>query len=100
MVKSSEVSEAAFIPKVSIINDFEANGFGIHQLSDDDVIKIGGGDEVPNGIKGVIGAGTGLGEAYCYPIHGTDFYQVVPSEGGHTEFAGKSMEDFELREFL
>ena len=96
VVKASEVAESSGIPNVSIINDFEANGYGIHLLNDEDVIQIGGGEKNPAGVKGVIGAGTGLGEAYCYPIEGTSFYQVVPSEGGHTEFAGKSLEDFEI----
>lgn len=59
-------------------------------------------DNVPekHGVKGVVGAGTGLGEAYLSHRHGTEFYNVHPSEGGHTEFAGLTLEDYEFREFL
>jgi glucokinase len=57
-------------------------------------------EPVVNGIKGVVGAGTGLGEAYLAPRHGTDYYDVYPSEGGHTEFAGLHEVDYEFREYL
>jgi len=88
------------ISKVFILNDFEANGYGVQDLSPEDLISMTENEPVLHGVKGVVGAGTGLGEAYLAHRHGTDYYNVYPSEGGHTEFAGLSMEDYEFREYI
>ena len=46
------------------------------------------GEPVEGGTIGVMGAGTGLGEAYVAKSEGE--YKVFASEGGHTEFAAQS----------
>ena len=46
----------------------------------------------------VLGAGTGLGEGFL--IHTGQGYQVVPSEGGHTDFDPRNALQMPLPEFL
>jgi glucokinase len=77
-VVADEFSKELSIPKVVIINDFEANGYGVQLIGPDDYIAVTNNEPVKNGVKGVVGAGTGLGE------------------GGHTEFAGLTLEDYEF----
>jgi len=85
-VVAQEFSETLKIPHVMIINDFEANGYGVQIIGPDDYIPITENAPVPHGNIGVLGAGTGLGEAYLSHKHGTQYYNVHPSEGGHCEF--------------
>ncbi|MDB9527554.1 glucokinase [Oscillatoria sp. CS-180] len=81
-----------------LINDFEAIGYGVLQLEDNDVhpLQIG----IPNGSApvAVIGAGTGLGQGFLIPQNGKA--KVFPSEGGHADFAPRSELDFQLLKYL
>ena len=54
---------------------------------------------VSNGVKIVLGPGTGLGEAYLCKSEYSSYYEVYPCEGGHTDFSVRSREDFDLLEF-
>ncbi|GDX82282.1 glucokinase [Deltaproteobacteria bacterium] len=65
---------------VRLVNDFYAAARGISRLEPEDVVQIGGGAVVSGACLGVIGAGTGLGEAL---VVGN---RVVAGEGGHAEF--------------
>ncbi len=51
-----------------------------------------------NGVKLVIGPGTGLGQGFLTKSENSPYYDVFPSEGGHVEFSVRSKEDFELLE--
>lgn len=47
----------------------------------------------------VIGPGTGLGQGFLCKSEYAPFYEVYPSEGGHTEFSVRDQDDYELLEF-
>lgn len=47
----------------------------------------------------MIGPGTGLGQGFLCKSEYAPFYEVFPSEGGHSEFAVRNEEDFELLKF-
>ncbi|HAZ79495.1 MAG TPA: glucokinase [Porticoccaceae bacterium] len=68
-----------------IINDFEAVAHGITELSDNDLVQVGGQSPVKNKAIGILGAGTGLGVAGLIPFDGG--YHVVDTEGGHADYA-------------
>ena len=70
---------------VVLINDFDAVGHGISALKPEDLHTIQPGEELANGVRLVVGAGTGLGVAWM-SVQGKT-YQVHPSEGGHMDFA-------------
>lgn len=86
------------IPRVALINDFQAVGYGIEELTDSDVVTLQAGEVVPHGVRAVIGAGTGVGHAimaWC-----DHRYQVLSSEAGHSSFAPVSEPQRELLAFL
>lgn len=47
-------------------------------------------------IKAVIGPGTGLGEGLLFKNESDGLYYPSPAEGGHTDFAVKTQEDWDL----
>lgn len=74
------------IGQVILCNDFEAVGHGIACVSDEDLETLHTGhvaDDKAN--RAVIGAGTGLGQAILI-ADGND-WRVLPTEGGHVDFA-------------
>lgn len=64
---------------VRVINDFHAAARGVRLLGPTDVAAVLDGVATAGPIA-VLGAGTGLGEAFVIGDH------VVPGEGGHAEF--------------
>jgi glucokinase len=56
---------SAFRVQARIVNDFEAVAYSLPFLSHTDVVKIGGGEALPQAPSVVLGPGTGLGVA-CY----------------------------------
>lgn len=78
------------LDKVTLLNDFEAIGHALPLLQDQDVICLQPGEADARGIRAVIGAGTGLGQAVVLP-EGNDF-RVMPTEGGHVGFAPQTAE--------
>ena len=86
------------IPQVSLINDFVAVGYGILGLQPEDLHTLQTGKEKERSPIGVIGAGTGLGEAFL--SWDGDRYEVYPTEGGHTDFAPRNALEIELLQYL
>ena len=86
------------IPKITLLNDFAANSFGILGLKDFDVHTLQAGEARDDSPIAVIGAGTGLGQAFLVP-HGKK-YQIFASEGGHTDFAPRNDLETELLKYL
>ncbi|MCP2729155.1 glucokinase [Limnofasciculus baicalensis] len=88
------------IPKVSLINDFVAVGYNIVLESDEqktlETLQIG--EPSPTAPIGIIGAGTGLGQAFAIPKGNS--YQVFPTEGGHVDFAPQNDLESELLKYL
>lgn len=70
---------------VRFVNDFAAVGHGIPRLAADELKCLQAGRQDPHGVRGVLGAGTGLGMAML--VWTGAGYKVVPSEGGNTDFA-------------
>lgn len=85
-------------PKVALINDFAAVGYGILGLETADLAPLQSVPANPHAPIAVIGAGTGLGEGFLMPSE--TGYQVFPSEGGHADFAPRTPIEFQLLHFL
>jgi glucokinase len=73
------------IGTVSIINDFHAVALGVPLLGADDLHPLHAGERVKEAPIAILGAGTGLGEAFV--TFAGDAWTVIPSEGGHADFA-------------
>ena len=84
-LNSNELAGKLGIPDFALINDFQAIGYGIEQLGATDLVTLQAGEVVPQGIRAVIGAGTGVGHAVLAWCSGA--YQVLSSEAGHSSFA-------------
>jgi glucokinase len=86
------------VENLSLINDLEANAYGIFALGAEDVITIRPGAPSGTGNCAVISAGTGLGEAGMV----WDGHRHLPfaCEGGHASFAPESDLQVELWHFL
>src|SRR6266404_4224808 len=83
-VDSAKLAKELKLTEVKLLNDLEANAWGIAALGPDDLFELSAGDPGSVGNMAVIAAGTGLGEAGLYwdGAHHWPF----PSEGGHTDF--------------
>ncbi|MEX0961256.1 MAG: glucokinase [Simkaniaceae bacterium] len=85
------------LKKVKLINDLEANAYGISQLSSEDFAVLNQGKEV-KGHQALISAGTGLGEAGLF-FNGS-LHIPFASEGGHSDFSPRNEREISLLRFL
>jgi glucokinase len=85
------------VQTVELINDLEANAYGIGVLGPDDfaVLNEGGHAE---GNAAIIAAGTGLGEAGIF--WDGRHHHPFACEGGHADFAPRNETEVELLRFL
>ncbi|HET8808011.1 MAG TPA: glucokinase [Methylophaga sp.] len=86
------------VQKMLLVNDFAAVGEGIACLSPDDLIVLQTGKPDLSAPRAVIGAGTGLGQAFMTP--NAAGWQVWATEGGHTDFAPTDALQQQLLDFL
>jgi glucokinase len=86
------------IPRTTIINDFVAIGYGIELLGPNDLATLQEGSPTPHGSIALIGAGTGLGQGFL--VWGGQHYRVLPSEGGHGDYAPRGKLQHGLLQFL
>ena len=85
-IEAKKLENRLNIPKVLLVNDFQAAALGVTLLQDDQVIKMGGGERNPKGPIVVAGAGTGLGESFLVWSPGEDRYQQGPHDAGQQPF--------------
>ena len=95
---ADKMETALGIPKVRLINDFAAVGYGLEALSGDDIIELQAGKPAKHAPCALIGAGTGLGQGIL--VWQDDHYEVMSSEGGHCDFAPVDDEQIELLSYL
>jgi glucokinase len=93
-----ELSLHLDIDHVFLINDLEANGYGIAELQADQIFTLSEGDPGQIGNQALIAAGTGLGEGLL--TWNGRIHVPYPSEGGHADYAPRNEEDIELFRFL
>jgi glucokinase len=98
VLDARELSLALNIEHLFLINDLEANGYGIPELSPDQISVLSEGDPGGVGHRGLVSAGTGLGEAVLVWTGGR--HVPIPSEGGHTDFAPRNELEIELLRYL
>jgi glucokinase len=98
VVDSRLVSRELGLKSVGLINDLEANAWGIAALQAKDFTVLNEGTSEAAGNAAIISAGTGLGEAGLY----WDGRQRRPfaTEGGHADFAPRNHLEMELLDYL
>jgi glucokinase len=98
VLDSSQLRVDLKIEHVFLINDLEANGYGIAELTPDQILVLSKGDPAAEGNRGLIAAGTGLGEAIL--VWNGHTYLPMASEGGHSDFAARNEEEIGLLRYL
>lgn len=98
VIESKRLADELKLKKAVLINDLEANAWGIPTLAPADIVALNQVSGNPTGNQAVISAGTGLGEAGMY-WDGAQ-HQVFACEGGHTDFAPRNQLEMELLKYL
>lgn len=96
-IDSAYITQTLNIPAVFLINDLEANAYGIGALGPDELFCIHEGEK-QEGNQALIAAGTGLGEAGLF-WNGKEHIPFA-CEGGHTDFAPRNELEIELLIYL
>jgi glucokinase len=94
VVDAADLSRLLGLEEVALINDLEANTYGIAALEAEDFVVLSPGAPYPQGNIAVIAAGTGLGEAGGY--WDGKLHHPVASEGGHADFAPRNALEIDL----
>jgi glucokinase len=98
MLDARELARNLSIDNVFLINDLEANGYGIPELGPQQIFTLSEGDPGTIGNRGLISAGTGLGEAIL--MWDGKMHVPVASEGGHCDYAPRSEIEISLLRYI
>lgn len=98
VLDSRELSTSLNIEHLFLINDLEANGYGIPELSPEQIYELSAGAPGSVGNRGLVSAGTGLGEAIL--VWTGKMHVPMASEGGHCDFSPRNELEIELLRYL
>ena len=86
------------VKSIVLLNDLGATGHSLQHLPPQDFCVLNSGTPVPGASRALLAAGTGLGEGILF--WDGNRYKVVPSEGGHSDFAPRTDQQIELLKFM
>ena len=98
VVDARDLAGILGLETVYLINDLEANAYGVAVLDASDFLILNARETGIKGNAAIIAAGTGLGEAGYY-WDGNQHYPFA-CEGGHTDFAPRNELEMQLLRFL
>jgi len=98
MIETRAMERELGIPRVRLINDFQAVAFVVETLLPQELIPLQAGERQAGAPCAVIGAGTGLGQALLVWQDG--HYEAVATEGGHVDFAPTDDLQIEVLRYL
>ncbi len=96
-IDSEEIRKELNIESVWIINDMEANAYGLAALHKKDFVTLKYGKKLP-GNAALISPGTGLGQAGMF--WDGAYYYPFATEGGHCDFSPRNDLDIEILNFF
>ena len=97
VIYEATLRAALGVQQAKLLNDLEATAYGVPNLPTSDLHVLN--DASPrSGTKIVVAPGTGLGEAILFFRDG--HYHVIPSEGGHADFAPTNLLEIRLLRYL
>ncbi len=97
VVDEAAIADALGTSRVELLNDLAATALGVEALAPDQLHMLNAGQRRAGPVV-LIAAGTGLGEAAVIDDGGRQV--VVPTEGGHADFAPGNAEDIALLQYL
>ncbi len=95
-----ELANSLDIEHIFLINDLEANAYGIPELASNCIFTLHKADATAVGHRGLISAGTGLGEALLIWDAHLRRHIPIASEGGHCDFSPRTDREIALLQFL
>ena len=98
VVDARLVARELGLQAVGLINDLEANAYGIAALEPNDFAVLNAGAPDAEGNQAIISAGTGLGEAGL--TWDGKQHRPFATEGGHSDFAPRNHLEMELLGYL
>jgi glucokinase len=98
VVESESLARTLSLEGVHLLNDLEANAYGIPDLAPEALSEVHPGAPGAAGNAALISAGTGLGEAGLY-WDGSS-HRPFATEGGHAGFAPADERETELLRYL
>lgn len=98
IVSADQLRDSLNADRVVVINDLEAIAESIPLLRPSELVELQSGDADPHGPIAVLAPGTGLGEAFL--VWDGSRYRVHPSEGGHVDFAPRTLVQEKLLTFV
>lgn len=100
VVRETSLASELGIQGVRLINDLEATAHGVDLLGPGELISLNPDVTTGAGTRALIAAGTGLGQAGLISHYDGTGYDVIASEGGHTDFAPRNDTEIELLKYL
>ena len=97
-VDAATLADELKISDVVLMNDLGATGHSIEHLAPEEFCVLNTGKPEPGGTRALLAAGTGLGQSIL--VWDGARYRVVPSEGGHSDFAPHTEQEIELLRFM
>jgi glucokinase len=97
-IRAESIRSSFDIPNVYLLNDLESVALAIPHLGNRDLATLNQGTAAPGGNIAVIAPGTGLGTAFM--VWTGDGYKACASEGGHTSFSPRNLQEVELLKYL
>jgi glucokinase len=91
---AAQLSEQFGITTVRLLNDFAAQAYALNTLPPSDLCTLQTGVPQAEGLRALLGAGTGLGMALLLPSAGQ--WQALPSQGGLADFAPRGVTQLAL----
>jgi glucokinase len=98
VVEASRLADELKLPSVLLLNDLEAQAWGIQCLGEGDTVVLNRVKGAPMGNEAVVAAGTGLGEAGLF--WDGRRHHVFACEGGHSDFAPRNELEIDLLRYL
>ncbi len=97
-VSARAIASETGIAATSLINDLHAMAYGVTRILPADLVSLQEATPVPRGVVALIGAGTGLGQAFL--VWDGTRYRAFASEGGHATFAPQTEQEWALHNAL
>ena len=98
IVDAEVLAQEVGVKSIVLVNDLGATGHSLAHLSPEDFCVLNVGTAVPGASRALLAAGTGLGEGILF--WDGKRYKVVPSEGGHSDYAPRTDQQIELLKFM
>jgi len=98
VVDARDLAQELGLEATGLLNDLEANAYGVAALAPDDFAVLNEGAFDVTGNAAVISAGTGLGEAGLY--WDGKRHHPFAAEGGHADFAPRNETEIALLRYL